>query len=212
MAIEIEEKLQVEAPIDVVWRFLMDPHKVVTCMPGASLDEVVDERTFLGSVKVKLGAITTNYKGRIEFADVDEQAHSLRLVAQGREKGGGTAKGSMSCRLQELPNGQTELVTEARVDLTGRVMQMGRGMIKGVSHQLFQQFAARTREQLLSAQAEASGEATGEEGAQRTPREPARAEAPSGDDDAVSVVALLARTLWEAIVGFFRRLFRGAAG
>ena len=31
-------------------------------------------------------------------------------------------------------------VAEASVDLTGRVMQVGRGMIQGVSHQLFQQF------------------------------------------------------------------------
>ncbi|MDH3405299.1 MAG: SRPBCC domain-containing protein, partial [Acidobacteriota bacterium] len=49
------ERFSVAAPIDAVWRFVMDPHQVVTCMPGAALDEVVDDRAFLGSVQVKLG-------------------------------------------------------------------------------------------------------------------------------------------------------------
>ena len=37
MAIEIREKFEVAAPIDKVWRFVMDPNKVAACMPGASL-------------------------------------------------------------------------------------------------------------------------------------------------------------------------------
>ena len=72
-----KETLQVDAPIDRVWEFVNDPQRVVTCMPGAVLDEVVDERTFLGTVKVKVGAITASYKGRVEFTEVDAQARTL---------------------------------------------------------------------------------------------------------------------------------------
>ena len=43
MALEIRETFRVAAPVDRVWRFLMDPAAVASCMPGASLDEVVDE-------------------------------------------------------------------------------------------------------------------------------------------------------------------------
>jgi carbon monoxide dehydrogenase subunit G len=96
MAIEIQEKFQVEAPIDAVWRFVMDPHKLATCMPGVELEEVVDDRTFLGSIKVKVGAITASYKGRVELTQVDEQGYMAQMVAEGRETGGGTAKGTMS--------------------------------------------------------------------------------------------------------------------
>ena len=148
MAIEITETFQVKAPVDAVWRFMLDPHQVVTCMPGAQLEEVVDDRTFLGSVKVKLGAITTSYKGRVHITEMDQQAHIVKLTAEGRETGGGTAKGTLHSQLRSLPDGQTEVLAEASVDLTGRVMQMGRGMIQGVSHQLFQQFVASTRERL----------------------------------------------------------------
>jgi carbon monoxide dehydrogenase subunit G len=190
MAIEIRETFQVAAPVDAVWRFVMDPKKVVTCMPGAELDEIVDEKTFLGRVKVKVGAVTTSYKGRIQFTDVDEAAHVVRMLAEGRETGGGTAKGTMSSRLRSLPNGATEMTAEASVDLTGRIMQVGRGMIQGVSAQLFQQFAASVKQQLEAAP-RAAGEAAPPAVAASQP---------------IRILPLLLKTLWAAIVRFFRRL------
>jgi hypothetical protein len=165
----------------------MDPKQVVTCMPGASLDEVVDDRAFLGSVQVKLGAVTTRYKGRVQFTEVDEQAHTVQMVAEGRETGGGTAKAVVSSRLSPLPDGQTEIVAEAKVDLTGRIVQVGRGMIQGVSHQLFQQFAASTKEHL-----------------ERPP-----GSAPVAvESTPIRIIPLVLRTVWSAIIAFFRRLFR----
>jgi hypothetical protein len=196
MAIEIEETLQVEASVDRVWQFVVDPQRVVTCMPGAALDEAIDERTFTGTVKVKLGAITTSYKGRVEFTEVDAQAHSLEMAAAGRETGGGTAKGTISISVNALSEGPTQLVTKASIDLTGRVMQVGRGMIQGVSHQLFKQFAASAKE-ILEAEDEA-GEA--------------QAVAAVAEQQPVRIVPLLFRTLWEALARFFRRLFGSSGG
>ena len=148
MAIEIRETFQVAAPVDRVWRFLMDPAQVASCMPGASLDEVVDERTFLGSVRVRLGAISASYKGRVRFDEIDAAAHTVRALAEGREPGGGTARGALTSRLSALPGGGTEVIAEASVDLTGKVVQVGRGMIQAVSAQLFKEFAAKLRASL----------------------------------------------------------------
>jgi len=193
MAIAIRETLEVDAPIDRVWDFVNDPRRVVTCMPGAGLDEVLDERTFLGTVKVKVGAITASYKGRVEFTEVDAQARTMQIVAEGRETGGGTAKGTLSIRLNSLAEGSTEFVTEASVNLTGRVMQVGRGMIQGVSHQLFKQFAASAKE-LLEAPVEAGA-----------------VEAAVAEQKPIRVLPLLFRTLWDAVVRFFRRIFGRSA-
>jgi carbon monoxide dehydrogenase subunit G len=195
MAIEIVERLQIAAPIDQVWQFVNDPQKVVSCMPGAGLDEVVDSRTFLGTVKVKVGAITASYKGRVEFTEVDDRGRRIQMRAEGRETGGGTAKGTIVIQLIELAEGPTELVTEANIDLTGRIMQVGRGMIQGVSRQLFKQFAASTK-QLLEAPA-----AAGAEGGAAEAGVSVAAQTP------IRILPLLLRTLWDIIVRFFRRLF-----
>ena len=110
MAIEIKEEFEVDAPIDQVWDLVMDPHEVVKCLPGASLDEVVNETTFDGSIKVKVGAVMAAYKGRVEMTEVDAVAYVVRMSAEGKEKGGGTAKGFMVSRLTSTDSGGTQVV------------------------------------------------------------------------------------------------------
>ena len=200
MAIEITEKMQIQAPIDVAWGFILEPTRVVTCMPGAELVDQVDERTYTGKIKVKLGAITTHYQGQVIFASIDESARTIQITGEGRETGGGTAKGQLEITVLALDDGGTEMRFDARADVTGRVMQMGGRMIKGVSAQIFKQFAANARLQLEA-----------EEGADAPV--PAKQQ-----DDALAVGSIVGRTLWQAFVdfwrrigAFFKRLFGGAS-
>ena len=197
MAIEITEKMNVDSSPEAAWRFITDPERVVTCMPGAELVEKINDTTYEGKVKVKLGAITTAYKGEVVFASVDEANHTMVLTGEGRETGGGTAQGSLEVRMTEAEQG-VDMAFEIRVDLTGKVMQMGRGMIKGVSGQLFKQFAKAAREQIQAAASTPEGEAL---------------PAPIRDEsqEALAVGSLVGRTLWQAVVDFFKRLFGGGS-
>jgi len=197
VGIEIRETFQIQAPIDAVWQFVLDPRQVVICMPGAALDQVVDDHTFLGNVRVKLGAITASYKGRVQLTHVDHEGHIMQMLAEGRETGGGMAKGTMSSRLRALSAAQTEVVTEATVDLTGRLMQVGRGMIQGVAHQLFQQFIASVKRRL-----EAPEAAVGVGGIS-----PAADQTRIAEPQAIRALPLIFATLWSAILRFFRRSF-----
>jgi len=219
MAIEIQEKFEVKAPIDVVWRFVLDPHNVAACMPGAALEQVIDEKTFVGTIKVKVGAVMAGYKGRVELTEVDAAGYTVRMKAEGNESGGGTAKGLMLSRLRTLPDGGTEVVAEASVDLTGKLMQVGRGMIQGVSKQLFQQFVTRARAQIeamAAAEASAAVEASASGAANGSAPAAVRVAMPPPvqQEEVINAFALLFATLRQAIVDFFRRLFRrdSAAG
>jgi hypothetical protein len=80
------------------------------------------------------------------------------------------------------------VVAEASVDLTGRVMQVGRGMIQGVSHQLFQQFVASTKERLEAAPG-------------------AEEELPAAvGQEPIRLLPVILQVLWSPVVRFFRRL------
>lgn len=208
MAIDITETFQVRAPIELVWRFLLDPHQVAPCMPGAELDEVLDERTFHGTVKIKVGAITTRYKGKVQLTEVDEAARRVEMAAEGRETGGGTAKGSMIAEMRTLPDGLTEVVAKASVDLTGKIMQVGRGMIQGVSHQLFLQFVSAVQGHLEPlAAAAGAGAATAESGAAITPEVLAPPlPRPQVEQKAIRIVPLVLSVIWNAIRRFVQRL------
>ena len=51
---QLENSFQVSAPPEKVFEYLLDINKVVGCVPGAELSEVVDQSTFKGKVKVKV--------------------------------------------------------------------------------------------------------------------------------------------------------------
>ncbi|MDP6977828.1 MAG: SRPBCC family protein [Myxococcota bacterium] len=206
MAIEIQETFEVHAPVDEVWTFISTPNQVVGCLPGASLTEEVDDRNFKGKVKIKLGAVTAAYKGKIQFKEVDGDNHKLVMEGKGKDPSGGTAKAEVTVQLVVTASGATEMSTDAAIDLTGKVMQVGGGMIKGVSHQLFQQFANTAKERLEAA---APGGDAGAAGAEGAGAATARAVAPTSEENELKVLPLLFKTLMAAIVNFFRRLFGG---
>lgn len=149
MAVRIEETFRVDAPVEHVWRFLLDPHRVVQCLPGAELIEAQDERTFLGRVRVKVGPISASYKGRAELTEVDEQNHRVRMTGEGQDtKGAGSARMTMTSHITAGDDGSAEVSVESEVQLVGKLAQFGRGMVEEVSKQLFRQFAECARQRL----------------------------------------------------------------
>jgi uncharacterized protein len=105
MAFKIEERFEVQAPVERVWKYLIDPKRVVECLPGAELLEQQDERTFLGAIKVKVGPLSMSYKGQAKFTEINEQTHQVRMVGDAREVGGsGSTKVSMLSTVAPLAN------------------------------------------------------------------------------------------------------------
>src|SRR3979409_1407290 len=101
---QIESKFQVAASPARVYSFLLDVNRVVTCMPGAELSEVVDPTTFKGKVKIKVGPITVSYNGTARIARRAEAGRVATLEAEGRETSGpGSARAT--ARMTVLPSG-----------------------------------------------------------------------------------------------------------
>ena len=164
----IEQSVMVDAPLDEVWALVNDVPRVAPCMPGATLTKVVDERTYEGTVTVKLGPIRMAYKGTVVLEEVDEASHSARMAASGRDtKGAGTARASVETRLKAEGDSRTRLDVVSDLQLTGKVASFGRGAIGDVANKLFGQFAACLRDSLRGdpdAQAAGSSAQGGETG------------------------------------------------
>jgi hypothetical protein len=200
-ALKITEKVVIAAPAERVFRFLLDPQKVVACLSGASLDGVEGERVFAGTMKVKVGPVTTEFKGRATMAEVDEGARRVKLLGEGKDRNGaGSARMTMHGVVAELPDGQAELQVEAEVVLAGRLVSFGRGMIQAVSAQLFKDFAERARGML-----EVAGAATATATATAAS---ASASVVVAGGEALDAGSLIWRALWNAVKRFLKRLFR----
>ena len=145
MSLNIEETFVVHADIDRVWRYLTDPGQVVACVPGAELTSTEDARHFHGRVKAKVGPVSASYAGAGVITGLDVASHTITIDASGKEVGGsGSAKVHMTAGLAIGPEGTIVRVT-ATVDIVGRVMQFGRGMVEMVSKQLFADFVSCVR-------------------------------------------------------------------
>ncbi|MBI4608180.1 MAG: SRPBCC family protein [Candidatus Rokubacteria bacterium] len=147
----IEQKFSLNAPADQVWALLTDPYQVASCLPGAAIAGKVDDRTYLGTVTVKVGPVSASYKGQIRFERLDFERLEAELVGRGQDiRGKGGAEMRMQSRLQPRDGG-TEVTVTAEVNISGILAQMGRGMIESVSNHLFQQFAAAIQQKLEGA-------------------------------------------------------------
>ncbi len=146
----LDHSFTVPVPVDEAWRVLLDLPGVAPCLPGAQLDEY-DGDTFAGTVKVKLGPITLDYRGTGRFVERDEVAHRAVIEASGRDtRSSGTARTTVTTTL--VPDGdatRVEVATELTV--TGRPAQFGRSMLADVGGRLVAQFADRLAARLGAA-------------------------------------------------------------
>jgi carbon monoxide dehydrogenase subunit G len=164
--VKIEQNVEVDAPLDRVWALVTDVPRIAPCMPGAQLTNVVDERTYEGTIRVKLGPINMSYKGSAMLDEMDEASHTARLTASGKDvRGGGTARAGVEMKLESLSASSTSLAVTADVQLTGKVASFGRGAIQDVSTRLFGQFAQCLRETLEEGSRAATPAAAGATGA-----------------------------------------------
>jgi hypothetical protein len=148
--VKIEQTFSLNAAPDRVWGFLTDPYQVASCLPGAAITEKVDDRTYLGTITVKVGPVTAGYKGTIRFERLDPDRWEAEMVGQGQDvKGKGGAEMRMQSRL--VPNGDaTDMTVVSEVNISGILAQMGRGMIESVSNQMFRQFATAMQQKLAA--------------------------------------------------------------
>jgi uncharacterized protein len=116
--ITIAEQITVAADPATVWRHIIDPHFIVTCIPGAKVlgehDGVVD-----GALEVRLGPTVVNFLGTAE-PKYDHDALAGELVARGADKGGRT-RAQSTLNFQVKPDGsQASIVTfDGGIELAG---------------------------------------------------------------------------------------------
>src|SRR5580704_18685817 len=96
---ELKNEFRVSVPIDVAWAVLTDLERIAPCMPGAQLQEVEGDE-YRGTVKVKVGPITAQYKGVARIVETDAAAHKVVIQAEGRDtRGQGNATATITATL-----------------------------------------------------------------------------------------------------------------
>jgi uncharacterized protein len=157
---ELTNDFRVGVPVERAWAVLTDVELIAPCMPGAQLQEIEGDE-FRGVVKVKVGPITAQYKGKATFVERDDDGHKAVLRAEGRDtRGQGNANATITAQL--TPDGDgTAVSVVTDLTVTGRVAQFGRGVMADVSTKLLGQFADCLEAKLDAGEVGAAGTSGG---------------------------------------------------
>jgi uncharacterized protein len=147
MELNNDFKVGVSAP--EAWKVLTDVERIAPMLPGAQLQEVEGDE-YRGVVKVKVGPITAQYKGKATFVERDEAAGRVVLKAEGRDtRGQGNASAVITATM--TPEGDsTKVSVLTDLTVTGKVAQFGRGVLGEVSAKLIGQFVDALEADLAS--------------------------------------------------------------
>ncbi len=149
---KIEDSFRVDVPVEEAWKVLLDLERIAPCLPGAQLTEVEGEE-YRGTVKIKVGPITAQYKGVAQIVEADEANHKVLLKAEGRDtRGQGNASATVTATLVG-EGGSTTVNIDTDLNITGKVAQFGRGVMADVSSKLLGQFADNLKKDVLAGEA-----------------------------------------------------------
>lgn len=172
MGIVIENDFDVAATPDDTYALMTDVERVAPCIPGATITGKRDDGAFDALVTMKMGPMSLTYKGVIEIVEQDDAAKTAVMRAKATEaKGQGTAQATLTMAIADAGDGKTNVKVGSDILVTGRVAQMGRGIMTDVAGKMIGEMAKAMEATLVAgAEAKARGEA---------PPESVAAEAPS---------------------------------
>ena len=140
MEVKSEKNFELNTNIDTVWDVLINPEKVVICVPGAELTETIDENHLKGKVTIKIGPVIAKFNGNVEVEKREISNYELAMTGKGSDiSGKGGAAMSMWLKLNALETG-TDVFCRMTVSITGRIAQFGARMIEAVNNKMFEQF------------------------------------------------------------------------
>jgi uncharacterized protein len=132
MALNMNGEVVLPADKATVWTKLNDPVTLKACIPGCEELEITGENQFHAVAKVKLGPVSTRFKGTVTLSDLDPP-HSYRISGQGDGGISGFAKGGARVRLEDVDGGGTKLSYDVEAEVGGKIAQLGSRLIAGVA-------------------------------------------------------------------------------
>ena len=131
-----EGTVQINAPRDRVWAFVIDPNQVGQCGPGVESIEVIDDTHFKATAKVGIGFISARFNVNMEFAEVDAP-NAATIKAHGQAPGS-AVDADARMELSDADGG-TRMDWSADVNIAGTIASVGSRLIEGTANKMIGQ-------------------------------------------------------------------------
>ena len=134
-----------------VWDFLIDMENVSRCLPGVESMTPLDEDSYEGIFKIRVGPIALKLKGtlRVEERDRDNWHVGMRVSAKDRRLGGGV-RAHLEVDLVEKGSDETQLSVTLESHVLGKIGEFGQPVMRKKTDAILREFALQVGQELAA--------------------------------------------------------------
>ncbi len=148
---KFSQSVTVPAGREPLWQLLMDIPRVATCLPGVEGVEQLDDETYQGTLKVRVGPISLSLQGRIVLEEKNQDAWRAALRAEAEDRRvAGAMRGKSTMELKELSARETELTVATDVNILGKIGEFGQPIIRKKADQMLNRFIDNIKKELAA--------------------------------------------------------------
>ena len=129
--------VDIKAPRDKVWAFVIDANLVGPCGPGVESIEVIDDTHFRAKAKVGVGFISARFVVDMTMAELEPPDRAL-IKAHGQAPGS-AVDAVATMNLKDGPDGGTTMDWSADVTISGTIASVGARLIEGTANKMIGQ-------------------------------------------------------------------------
>ena len=124
------------APTEV-WKLLMDPEAIKSCLPGCRELRPAGDDRYQAEMTIGVAAVSGSFTATVALSEqVPPQSYRLSVDATGKP---GFAKGSAMIVLSPTPSG-TEIQVTASAEVGGLIARVGQRLVDGVAKMTMDRF------------------------------------------------------------------------
>jgi hypothetical protein len=141
-------RFTLEAPIQDVWSFLLDPGILTSCIPGAEEMKAIDDKTYVGRVKQKVGPISARFEFTTTLTEINPP-RNLKAVGKGWDNGVvGPFTQEMVVNLTEISKSEVEISYEVKANMAVSVPVIGKMMMEAKARSFEKEFTKNLQEKM----------------------------------------------------------------
>ena len=146
---KFSQRAVIPAAREPLWDFLMDIPKVARSLRGVETVKQIDDTTYDGTLKVRVGPISLTLQGKITVEERDRENWRAALRADASDRiAAGAVKARTAMQLKELSAKETELLVETDVNIMGKIGEFGQPIIRKKADTMLQEFIENIKKQL----------------------------------------------------------------
>lgn len=137
--VELDHSFTTGRPVDETWDAILDLERLIPCVEGGRVLERTGDDSARAEIKVKMGAMSMTFRGTVDVAEHDADAHRVVLRVKSKDTGGqGYANADVAFTLND---GGGAIHTSAQI--SGKAASMGEGVVQTVLDALVNDFTQK---------------------------------------------------------------------